>query len=198
MTRARGTQGVRFDDELCDFLYAFAGEDSPQKDTLELLNDLTVEFIAQTTAEAARVARTFGSGSLRITPEVLLFLARDDPIKYERIKELMESYDTIRKLRVGNAKELAGISKKADKTAIKAEKARAQEAKKQQAKAANKDRRVRFKDDSGGDDGAKKKPAKAARTSTASKPSPVAASSSSASAANAQPAAAERKTEFLM
>lgn len=98
-----------FYDELKGFLYAFGGDSSPQKDTVDLLNDMTVEFISRKTIEAAEVSRTL---SIPLNHEALMFTVRNDPIKRERITELITSYEEIKALRTSYAKDLAGTQSK--------------------------------------------------------------------------------------
>ena len=114
IAKARMGVQARFDDELRGFLYAFAGDSDPQKDTVDLLNDMTVDIIAKTTAEAVNVARSVGCP---LNHESVLFTVRNDPLKRERMNELLHSFDEIKRLRTAHAKDLAGNLKKMAKTA---------------------------------------------------------------------------------
>ncbi|KAH9261796.1 hypothetical protein BASA81_000452 [Batrachochytrium salamandrivorans] len=93
---AKSRANFKFDEDLKAFLFAFAGDLPAQKDTVELLNDICVDFIARTTAEAASFSR---SRNQPVDVEALLHTQRHDARKHERILELQRSYAEINKLK---------------------------------------------------------------------------------------------------
>lgn len=89
---------IKFDDDLKGMLYAFGGDTAPQRDSIELLNDLTVDFISKVTAEAAANSKNKGSKGEMISVKNILQTTRD-PMNTFRANELLESYKEIKKLR---------------------------------------------------------------------------------------------------
>ena len=121
LAKTRISNQTRFDDELKGFLYGFAGDSDPQKDTVDLLNDLTVDYVAKVTAEAANLARTIG---MPFDCEALLFTVRNDLRKRERANELLEVYEEIKRLRTNVSKDVTNNVKRPERvTTTEGEKA---------------------------------------------------------------------------
>lgn len=93
---AKSRANFKFDEDLKAFMFAFAGDLPAQKDTVELLNDICVDFIARTTAEAASFSR---SRNQPVDVDAVLHTQRHDARKHERILELQRSYTEINKLK---------------------------------------------------------------------------------------------------
>lgn len=115
LTKVRGgrTQ-IRFDDELKGLVFGFAGDERPQRDTVDLLNDMTVDFISRVTAQAANYSRARGTG---LTVESVMYPIRGDARRLKRINELVEAHDKIKRLR-GVFREVTVASMKSDRQVV--------------------------------------------------------------------------------
>ena len=87
---------LSFVEELSSMVYGFAGDKAPVKETMELLNDMVLEFVGRMTVEAVRTGRATGLG---FGVESLVAAVRSDPRKRERVAELLQLHAEIKKLR---------------------------------------------------------------------------------------------------
>ena len=63
-------------------------------ETVDMLEDLLIEFITETTHKCMEIGRTG-----RIQVEDIIFLVRKDPKKYSRVKELLTMNEELKKAR---------------------------------------------------------------------------------------------------
>ena len=66
----------------------------PYAETVDMLEDLLIEFITETTHKCMEIGRTG-----RIQVEDIIFLVRKDPKKYSRVKELLTMNEELKKAR---------------------------------------------------------------------------------------------------
>ena len=66
----------------------------PYSETVDMLEDLLIEFITETTHKCMEIGRTG-----RIQVEDIIFLVRKDPKKYSRVKELLTMNEELKKAR---------------------------------------------------------------------------------------------------
>ena len=83
-----------FTKELRCMMYGFGDEQNPYSESVDLLEDLVIEYITEMTKKAMEVGRQG-----RITVEDVIFLIRKDPKKYSRVKELLLMNEELRKAR---------------------------------------------------------------------------------------------------
>jgi len=83
-----------FTKELRCMMYGFGDEQNPYSESVDLLEDLVIEYITEMTKKAMEVGRPG-----RITVEDMIFLIRKDPKKYSRVKELLLMNEELRKAR---------------------------------------------------------------------------------------------------
>ncbi|KAJ8027642.1 Transcription initiation factor TFIID subunit 13 [Holothuria leucospilota] len=83
-----------FSKELRCMMYGFGDDQNPYTESVELLEDLVVEFITEMTVKAMEVGRQG-----RVQVEDLIFLIRKDPRKYSRVKELLMMNEELKKAR---------------------------------------------------------------------------------------------------
>lgn len=80
--------------ELRCMMYGFGDDRNPYTESVELLEDLVIEYITEMTKKAMDVGRPG-----RISVEDIIFLIRKDPKKYSRVKELLMMNEELRKAR---------------------------------------------------------------------------------------------------
>ncbi|XP_062601318.1 transcription initiation factor TFIID subunit 13-like [Saccostrea cucullata] len=80
--------------ELRCMMYGFGDDRNPYTESVELLEDLVIEYITEMTKKAMEVGRPG-----RISVEDIIFLIRKDPKKYSRVKELLMMNEELRKAR---------------------------------------------------------------------------------------------------
>ncbi|WAR06894.1 TAF13-like protein [Mya arenaria] len=83
-----------FSKELRCMMYGFGDDQNPYTESVDLIEDLVVEYISEMTKKALEVGRPG-----RISVEDLIFLIRKDPKKYSRVKELLTMSEELRKAR---------------------------------------------------------------------------------------------------
>jgi transcription initiation factor TFIID subunit 13 len=83
-----------FSKELRCMMYGFGDDQNPFTESVDLLEDLVVEFVTETTVKGMQVGRPG-----RISVEDVIFLIRKDPKKYSRVKELLLMNEELRKAR---------------------------------------------------------------------------------------------------
>ncbi|ESN92386.1 hypothetical protein HELRODRAFT_89477, partial [Helobdella robusta] len=75
-------------------MYGFGDDPNPYSESVDLLEELVIEYICELTKKAMEVGR-----SDRITVEDIIFLIRKDVRKYSRVKELLLMNEELRKAR---------------------------------------------------------------------------------------------------
>ncbi|XP_005107015.1 transcription initiation factor TFIID subunit 13 [Aplysia californica] len=83
-----------FSKELRCMMYGFGDDQNPYTESVDLLEDLVIEYITQMTRKAMEIGK-----SGRIIVEDIIFLIRKDPKKYSRVKELLLMSEELRKAR---------------------------------------------------------------------------------------------------
>lgn len=92
-----------FEEDLASFVYGFAGDAAPVRETVELLDDLLADFVVRIVVEGVRVGTVSGAG---LCPESLMYTVRRDARMRDRVKELLAIYEEIKSVRdaVGSGK----------------------------------------------------------------------------------------------
>ncbi|XP_054290612.1 transcription initiation factor TFIID subunit 13 [Macrosteles quadrilineatus] len=83
-----------FSKELRCLMYGFGDDQNPYTESVELLEDLVIEFITDMTHKAMEIGRTG-----RVQVEDIVFLVRKDPRKYARVKDLLTMNEELKKAR---------------------------------------------------------------------------------------------------
>uniref|UniRef100_L7M3J5 Transcription initiation factor TFIID subunit 13 n=1 Tax=Rhipicephalus pulchellus TaxID=72859 RepID=L7M3J5_RHIPC len=83
-----------FSKELRCMMYGFGDDQNPYTESVDLLEDLVIEFIIEMTHKAMEIGRTG-----RVQVEDIVFLVRKDPRKYARVKDLLTMNEELKKAR---------------------------------------------------------------------------------------------------
>ncbi|XP_074642603.1 transcription initiation factor TFIID subunit 13-like isoform X1 [Tubulanus polymorphus] len=83
-----------FSKELRCMMYGFGDDQNPYTETVDVLEDLVIEYISEMTKKAMDVGRPG-----RIQVEDIIFLIRKDAKKYSRVRELLMMNEELRKAR---------------------------------------------------------------------------------------------------
>ncbi|CAO1417633.1 unnamed protein product [Diamesa hyperborea] len=83
-----------FSKELRCMMYGFGDDQNPYTESVDLLEDLVIEFITETTHRAMEIGRTG-----RVQVEDIVFLVRKDQRKYARVKDLLTMNEELKKAR---------------------------------------------------------------------------------------------------
>lgn len=83
-----------FSKELRCMMYGFGDDQNPYTESVELLEDLVIEFITEMTHKAMDIGRT---GKVQV--EDIVFLVRKDQRKYARVKDLLTMNEELKKAR---------------------------------------------------------------------------------------------------
>merc|ERR1711884_416963 len=83
-----------FSKELRCMMYGFGDDQNPYTESVDLLEDLVIEFITQMTQRAMEVGR-----SGRVQVEDMLYLVRRDKRKYARVHDLLNMNEELKKAR---------------------------------------------------------------------------------------------------
>ena len=83
-----------FTKELRCMLYGFGDDQVPYTETVELLDDLLIQYITDMTVKAMNVGKKG-----RVHVEDIVYLIRRDPKKYARVKELLTMNEELKKAR---------------------------------------------------------------------------------------------------
>ncbi|OAD61853.1 Transcription initiation factor TFIID subunit 13 [Eufriesea mexicana] len=75
-------------------MYGFGDDQNPYTESVDLLEDLVIEFITEMTHRAMEIGRTG-----RVQVEDIVFLVRKDPRKYARVKDLLTMNEELKKAR---------------------------------------------------------------------------------------------------
>ena len=94
---AEGGQGKRkrlFSNELRCMMYGFGDDQNPYTESVDILEDLVIEFITEMTHKAMSVGR---QGQVQV--EDIVFLIRKDPRKFARVKDLLTMNEELKRAR---------------------------------------------------------------------------------------------------
>lgn len=80
--------------ELRLMMYGFGDDRNPYTESVEVLEDLVLQFIGETTRKAMEVGRTG-----KITIDDMMYLVRKDKKKCQRVKELLLMNEELKKSR---------------------------------------------------------------------------------------------------
>lgn len=83
-----------FSKELRCMMYGFGDDQNPYTESVDLLEDLVIEFITDTTHRAMEIGRTG-----RVQVEDIIFLVRKDQRKYARVKDLLTMNEELKRAR---------------------------------------------------------------------------------------------------
>ena len=92
---ARTKRQKRFRKEVASIMYGFGDAWNPLKESVDLLEKLSVEYIHRLTHRAAEVAAVRG----KLDTESFVFLIRKDPKKMGRVRELLKMFEEINTVR---------------------------------------------------------------------------------------------------
>ncbi|XP_033269303.1 transcription initiation factor TFIID subunit 13-like [Orcinus orca] len=94
---AEGGQGKRkrlFCKELQCMMYGFGDDQNPYTESVDILEDLVIEFITEMTHKAMSIGRQG-----RVQVEDIVFLIRKDPRKFARVKDLLTMNEELKRAR---------------------------------------------------------------------------------------------------
>ncbi|XP_026285109.1 transcription initiation factor TFIID subunit 13 [Frankliniella occidentalis] len=83
-----------FSKELRCMMYGFGDDQNPYTESVDLLEDLVIEFITEMTHKGMEIGRTG-----RVQVEDIVFLVRKDSRKYARVKDLLTMNEELKKAR---------------------------------------------------------------------------------------------------
>ncbi|XP_063237358.1 transcription initiation factor TFIID subunit 13 isoform X2 [Bacillus rossius redtenbacheri] len=83
-----------FSKELRCMMFGFGDDQNPYTESVDLLEDLVIEFITDMTHKAMEIGRTG-----RVQVEDIVFLVRKDQRKYARVKDLLTMNEELKKAR---------------------------------------------------------------------------------------------------
>jgi transcription initiation factor TFIID subunit 13 len=94
----------RFQRELRSMMFGFGDDRHPQTETVELLEDMVIDYVRQLLQKAQEVSehRELGSkkaGKAKVRDRDLLFVLRKDRRRYERAVELLEVWKEVKAAR---------------------------------------------------------------------------------------------------
>jgi len=83
-----------FSKELRCMMYGFGDDQNPYTETVDIIEDLVIEFITEMTHKAMEIGRTG-----RVQVEDIVFLVRKDSRKYARVKDLLTMNEELKRAR---------------------------------------------------------------------------------------------------
>lgn len=83
-----------FSKELRCMMYGFGDDQNPYTESVDLLEDLVIEFIGEISQKAMEIGR-----SGRITVDDVIHLVRKDQRKYSRVRDLLTMNEELKKAR---------------------------------------------------------------------------------------------------
>lgn len=93
-TSQQQSGGKLYGKELRCMMYGFGDDINPYTESVELLEDLVIKYINETTRKAMEVGRTG-----KITVDDIMYLIRKDKRKCARVKELLLMNEELKKSR---------------------------------------------------------------------------------------------------
>ncbi|XP_060527270.1 transcription initiation factor TFIID subunit 13 [Cylas formicarius] len=83
-----------FSKELRCMMYGFGDDQNPYTESVDIIEDLVIEFITEMTHKAMEIGRTG-----RVQVEDIVFLVRKDARKYARVKDLLTMNEELKRAR---------------------------------------------------------------------------------------------------
>lgn len=83
-----------FSKELRCMMYGFGDDQNPYTESVDILEDLVIEFITEMTHKAMSIGRHG-----RVQVEDIVFLIRKDPRKFARVKDLLTMNEELKRAR---------------------------------------------------------------------------------------------------
>lgn len=83
-----------FSKELRCMMYGFGDDQNPYTESVDLLEDLVIQYITEVTYKAMEVGRQG-----RVQVEDIMYLMKKDPRKYSRVKDLLLMNEELKKAR---------------------------------------------------------------------------------------------------
>ncbi|XP_071956490.1 transcription initiation factor TFIID subunit 13-like [Antedon mediterranea] len=93
-TESQDKKKRMFSKELRCMMYGFGDDQNPYTESVDLLDDLVMEFITEMTHKAMEVGRR---GKVQV--EDIVFLIRKDSRKYSRVRDLLTMNEELKKAR---------------------------------------------------------------------------------------------------
>ncbi|XP_053434992.1 transcription initiation factor TFIID subunit 13-like [Nycticebus coucang] len=91
----QGKERDFFSEELRCMMYGFGDDQNPYTESVDILEDLVIEFITEMTHKAMSIGR---QGQVQVEVQVLVFLIRKDP-KFARVKDLLTMNEELKRAR---------------------------------------------------------------------------------------------------
>ena len=76
-------------------MYGFGDDQNPYTESVDILEDLVIEFITEMTHKAKSIGGSHG----RVQVEDIVFLIRKDPRKFARVKDLLTMNEELKRAR---------------------------------------------------------------------------------------------------
>ncbi|XP_044757197.1 transcription initiation factor TFIID subunit 13 isoform X1 [Coccinella septempunctata] len=83
-----------FSKELRCMMYGFGDDQNPYTESVDIIEDLVIEFITEMTHRAMEIGKTG-----RVSVEDIVYLVRKDPRKYARVKDLLTMNEELKRAR---------------------------------------------------------------------------------------------------
>ncbi|XP_065156267.1 transcription initiation factor TFIID subunit 13 isoform X2 [Atheta coriaria] len=83
-----------FSKELRCMMFGFGDDQNPYTESVDIIEDLVIEFITETTHKAMEIGKTG-----RVQVEDMVFLVRKDARKYARVKDLLTMNEELKRAR---------------------------------------------------------------------------------------------------
>ncbi|XP_066478153.1 transcription initiation factor TFIID subunit 13 isoform X1 [Tiliqua scincoides] len=83
-----------FDSAVRCMMYGFGDDQNPYTESVDILEDLVIEFITEMTHKAMSIGRQG-----RVQVEDIVFLIRKDPRKFARVKDLLTMNEELKRAR---------------------------------------------------------------------------------------------------
>ena len=83
-----------FSKELRCMMYGFGDDQNPYTESVDILEDLVIEFVTEMTHKAMSIGRQG-----RVQVEDIVFLIRKDPRKFARVKDLLTMNEELKRAR---------------------------------------------------------------------------------------------------
>ncbi|XP_013883653.1 transcription initiation factor TFIID subunit 13 [Austrofundulus limnaeus] len=83
-----------FSKELRCMMYGFGDDQNPYTESVDILEDLVIEFITEMTHKSMSIGRQG-----RVQVEDIVFLIRKDPRKFARVKDLLTMNEELKRAR---------------------------------------------------------------------------------------------------
>ncbi|KAG5870503.1 hypothetical protein JTB14_006835 [Gonioctena quinquepunctata] len=83
-----------FSKELRCMMYGFGDDQNPYTESVDIIEDLVIEFITEMTHKGMEIGRTG-----RVQVEDIVFLVRKDSRKYARVKDLLTMNEELKRAR---------------------------------------------------------------------------------------------------